>query len=192
MEKRKTICTFSGSSLGQREAYTRDAALLGRLIGENNFDLVYGGGAIGLMGIVADEAKKHGSFVLGVLPESMNKKEVRVKNVESELLIVKDMHERKRTMYQRGDFFVALPGGIGTFEELMEIFTWKQLGYHKKGIVLLNTENYYSSLIQQFERAVSDGFLKEEVLSSICVAQKPEDVLSYINGYKEEKLPEKI
>lgn len=190
--RKKSICTFSGSSFGRKEEYVKEAVELGRLIGENGLSLVYGGGSLGLMGAVARNARESGAEVIGILPEAMNKDYVVEGNVETTLLVVRDMHERKKLMYEKSDAFIALPGGIGTLEELFEIFTWKQLGYHVKPVVLLNVKNYFDHIISFLKHSVEEGFLTKEVFSSLHVAENAKDALDMALSEERESLPEKI
>ena len=190
--RKKSICTFSGSSFGRKEEYVKEAVELGCLIGENGLSLVYGGGSLGLMGAVARNARESGAEVIGILPEAMNKDYVVEGNVETTLLVVRDMHERKKLMYEKSDAFIALPGGIGTLEELFEIFTWKQLGYHVKPVVLLNVKNYFDHIISFLKHSVEEGFLTKEVFSSLHVAENAKDALGMALSEERESLPEKI
>ena len=190
--RKKSICTFSGSSFGRKEEYVKEAVELGCLIGENGLSLVYGGGSLGLMGAVARNARESGAEVIGILPEAMNKDYVVEGNVETTLLVVRDMHERKKLMYEKSDAFIALPGGIGTLEELFEIFTWKQLGYHVKPVVLLNVKNYFDHIISFLKHSVEEGFLTKEVFSSLHVAENAKDALDMALSEEDEMLPEKI
>ena len=133
MDRIRSITVFCGSSDGRDKAYREAAAKLGKAMADMDIALVYGGGSRGLMGIIAETVHDAGGHVTGVLPESMNTSAVRQKSVESEIIIVPSMHERKKTMYAMGDAYIAMPGGIGTMEELCEIYTWRQLRYHIGG-----------------------------------------------------------
>ena len=144
-----------------------------------------------MMGTIADTVSSNGGHVTGVLPEKMDIPSVRTKAVESKLIIVKDMHERKKTMYGLADAFLALPGGIGTLEELMEIFTWKQLKYHDKPVGLLNINGYYDTLLSFLDKMVIEGFLDEKIKESLSVIDKTEDVLERLSSMQEE-LPDKL
>ena len=158
---------------------------------QNGISLVYGGGNRGLMGIIADTVSSNGGHVTGVLPEKMDLPSVRTKDVESKLIIVKDMHERKKTMYGLSDAFLALPGGIGTLEELMEIFTWKQLKYHDKPVGILNINGYYDTLLSFLDKMVTEGFLDKKIKESLSVIDKTEDVLERLSALQKE-LPDKL
>jgi uncharacterized protein (TIGR00730 family) len=147
------------------------------MMAQHGIDLVYGGGTRGLMGVLADTLRQAGREVTGVLPRAMNKPSVRTHAAESALIITDGMHQRKDTMYRLGDGFVALPGGIGTLEELMEIYTWLQLGYHHKPIGLLNTNDYYGHLVDFLKHSEHEGFLGKECLDALCVDDDPERLL---------------
>lgn len=183
METIRSIAVFSGASFGNKPEYREAAAALGKAIGNKGLTLIYGGGYCGLMGAIAETAGKAGSHVIGVLPEAMNTKDVRLKDVETELIIVPDMHERKRLMYELADAFIAAPGGIGTMEELSEIYTWRQLGYHSKNIALYNPYGYWDPFIRMIDRGNQEGFISEAVRNILIVESDPERLL--------EKLAEK-
>ena len=157
----RRICVFCGSNLGIGPVYRDAAVVLGQLLAAGGIELVYGGGNIGLMGVLADAVLESGGRVIGVIPESLMAKEVGHAGL-TELRIVKSMHERKALMADLSDGFIAMPGGFGTFEEFCEIVTWSQLGIHAKPCGLLNVEGYYDPLLKLFDRAVREGFLREE------------------------------
>ena len=157
----RRICVFCGSNLGTNLAYGDAAVILGRLLVEREIELVYGGGNIGLMGVLADAVLQAHGRVIGVIPESLMVREVGHAGL-TDLRIVKSMHERKALMSDLSDGFIALPGGFGTFEEFCEVVTWSQLGIQSKPCGLLNLEGYYDPLLALFDRAVSEGFLREE------------------------------
>ncbi len=157
----RRICVFCGSRPGVRPAYREAAEALGRLFAERGIELVYGGGNVGLMGIVADSCLAAGGKVVGVIPRALLEWEVGHEGL-TRLEGVDSMHTRKARMAELADGFIALPGGLGTFEELFEILTWAQLGFHNKPVGLLNTEGYYLPLIQMLDRGVSEGFMKSE------------------------------
>jgi uncharacterized protein (TIGR00730 family) len=175
-----TLCVYCGSRHGEREAYGAAARALGAAIGARGWQLVYGGGRVGLMGTVADATLAAGGRVIGVIPESLVQREVQHLGL-SELHVVPDMHVRKRMMAERAHAFIALPGGIGTLEELYEVWTWRQLGYHRKPIGLLNTEGYYDALLQFMSHAVSEGFLTPEQHSVVTVASDPAELLATLD-----------
>lgn len=153
-----SICVYCGSRPGLNPAFAAAAAQVGHWIGERGGQLVYGGGKSGLMGIVADAALQSGARVVGVIPKALVEKEWAHRGC-TELHIVETMHDRKRMMAERADGFMALPGGIGTFEELFEVWTWRQLGYHDKPIGILNIARYYDRLLEFLASSVTEQFL---------------------------------
>ena len=156
----KTVSVYCGSSMGKEKIYLDKATELGELIYEKGISLVYGGGNIGLMGVIANTVLQKGGRVTGVLPHFLNKKEVGNLDVD-ELILVDSMHERKQKISDLSDAFIAMPGGFGTLEEVAEMLTWTQLGLSKKPIGLLNVNGYYDHLLAQFDHMVEQGFLKE-------------------------------
>ena len=179
----KRICVFAGSNSGARVEYVAAARELGRVLGERQLGLVYGGGRVGLMGALADEALSGGGRVIGVMPEALVAKEVAHRGL-SELRVVKSMHERKAMMAGLADGFVALPGGWGTVEEFFEVLTWGQLGFHRKPCGLLNIHGYYDRLLSFAEHAVDEGFVKREHSSMISVSDSPSELLDGMAAYK--------
>lgn len=157
----RRICVFCGSNSGNNSAYRAAAIEVGRLLAGRDIEVVYGAGNIGLMGILADAALAAGGRVIGVIPESLMAKEVGHPGL-TELRIVKSMHERKAIMSDLSDAFIAMPGGFGTFEEFCEVVTWSQLGIQSKPCGLLNVEGYYDPLLELFDHAVREGFLRAE------------------------------
>ena len=155
-----SICVYCGSRPGGDPLFTTAAQAVGRWIGERGGQLVYGGGRSGLMGEVAQATRQAGGRVVGVIPQALVDKEL-ANHACDELHIVQTMHERKAIMAERSDAFVALPGGIGTFEELFEVWTWRQLGYHDKPIGLLNTDGYYSAMLQFLNSCVGGGLMSD-------------------------------
>lgn len=153
-----SICVYCGSRSGLSPAYAAAAAQVGHWIGSHGGQLVYGGGKSGLMGIVADAALQSGARVVGVIPKALVEKEWAHQGC-TELYIVDTMHDRKRMMAERADAFLALPGGIGTFEELFEVWTWRQLGYHDKPIGILNVAGYYDRMMEFLASSVTEQFL---------------------------------
>ncbi|RZU03077.1 TIGR00730 family Rossman fold protein [Rivibacter subsaxonicus] len=170
--ERLSICVYCGSRHGERPAYTAAARLLGTTIGELGMRLVYGGGNVGLMGEVADAALAAGAPVLGVIPRALMEREVGHRGL-TELRVVETMHQRKQLMAEQADAFIALPGGIGTFEELFEVWTWRQLGYHDQPIGLLNIGGYYDPLLQFLDRSVAEGFVSSAVRALLQVDTDP-------------------
>ncbi len=156
----KNITVFCGSNSGFRAEYAEAAVNLARCLAERNIRLIYGGGNVGLMGIIADEVMRSGGEVIGIIPESLDKKEVGHRGI-TELRVVSSMHERKALMAELTDGFIAMPGGIGTFEEFFEILTWAQLGFHEKPCGILNVAGYYDGLLALCDNAVSEGFLRD-------------------------------
>jgi uncharacterized protein (TIGR00730 family) len=159
-----SVCVYCGSRHGARESYAAAARRLGQLIGERGWQLVYGGGRVGLMGELADAALAAGARVVGVIPDSLMRREVGHPGL-SELHVVQTMHMRKQAMAERADAFVALPGGIGTFEELFEVWSWRQLGYHDQPIGLLEVDGYYEPLLAFMRRSTAEGFTSAEMMA---------------------------
>ena len=155
-----SVCVYCGSRPGDNAAYTQAAQAVGQWIGTHQGQLVYGGGRSGLMGTVAEATRLAGGRVVGVIPQALVDKELANRQCD-ELHIVQTMHERKAMMAERSDAFIALPGGIGTFEELFEVWTWRQLGYHDKPLGLLNVAGYYDGLLGFLQTSVASGFMGE-------------------------------
>ena len=153
-----SLCVYCGSRQGELSAYSDAARAVGREIGRCGWQLVYGGGRAGLMGVVADAALDAGASVVGVIPHSLMDRELGHVGL-TELHVVDTMHQRKTLMAERSDAFLALPGGIGTFEELFEVWTWRQLGYHDKPIGLLNVAGYYDTLLSFLQHSLGQGFM---------------------------------
>lgn len=177
--RRPSLCVYCGSRLGDREAYAEAAWQVGTEIGRRGWQLVYGGGRAGLMGRVADAALAAGAPVIGVIPQSLMDREVGHAGL-SELHVVQTMHERKLLMAERSDAFLALPGGIGTFEELFEVWTWRQLGYHDKPVGLLNVDGYYDALLGFLEQTVTQGFVAPPQRALLQVEADPVRLLDDI------------
>lgn len=171
-----SLCVYCGSRAGLNPGFAQAAQQVGRWIGQNGARLVYGGGHGGLMGIVADAALVAGAEVIGVIPHALVEKEWAHRGC-TELHVVDSMHDRKRMMAERADAFLALPGGIGTFEELFEVWTWRQLGYHDKPIGLLNTAGYYDSLLGFLQQAVKQEFMGPWQMDLIRAAPDPSILL---------------
>ena len=178
----KNICVFAGSSVGNRESYSKAAEKLAQAIIENGHRIVYGGGSNGLMGILGDVATEMGGHVTGVITEQLNAVEVGHKRL-SELVIVKTMHDRKRIMAERSDSVICLPGGVGTWEEFFESLTWNQLGLQSKPIVLLNIEDYYSTLAEFIEHSVLEGFLPRSTASELIFVDSIPAAIEHIENY---------
>ena len=171
-----SICVYCGSRPGNQPEFTAIAKQVGTWIGAHGGQLVYGGGRNGLMGTVADSAMAAGGRVIGVIPKALVDKE-QAHDGCTELHIVETMHERKRIMADHADAFLALPGGIGTFEEFFEVWTWRQLGYHDKPIGLLNMNGYYDSLLAFLTASVGEGFMPDWLMPLITVGVKAEPLL---------------
>jgi uncharacterized protein (TIGR00730 family) len=174
-----SVCVYCGSRHGARPAYTAAAQALGRAIGAQGWQLVYGGGKVGLMGEVADASLAAGARVVGVIPESLQKLEVGHRGLH-ELHVVPTMHVRKQMMAERADVFIALPGGIGTLEELYEVWTWRQLGYHDQPIGLLNVDGYFDALLRFMDHTVAEGFLSPEQRANLIVGSDPVALLAQL------------
>lgn len=172
MRKLKRICVFCGSSLGARPAYKEMAERLGELLAERGIGVVFGGGCIGLMGALADAALRKDGEVIGVIPESLVRREIAHKGV-TKLHVVETMHQRKGLMADLSDAFIALPGGYGTLEELLEAITWSQLGIQQKPCGLLNVEKYWDGLLRALDHAVDEQFVRPGNAQLVLVAQNP-------------------
>lgn len=172
----KSICVYCGANPGTLPIYRESAMRLGQLLAKARVQIVYGGGNVGLMGIIADAALAEGGHVLGVIPESLEKLEVAHRGL-TELRIVRSMHERKLMMAEHSQAFIALPGGIGTAEEIFEVFTWSQLGIHLKPCGILNVGGFYDGFIQQIQRMVTDGFLRAEQAEQLIIDDDIERLL---------------
>jgi len=173
------VCVFCGSGAGTNPIYSLAAKQLAVALVETNSTLVYGGGNIGLMGIIADEVLQHQGRVIGVIPDFLMKREVGHTGV-SQLEIVSTMHERKKRMCDLSDAFIAMPGGWGTLDELAEILTWKQLGLIHQPIGILNVNSFFDHLLAQMETMVSSGFLKEANYQQIQASESPSQLLTLL------------
>ena len=178
----RKICVYAGSSPGLLPEYKETAGLLGKSLAENDIDLVYGGAGIGLMGAVADTILKNGGKVIGVIPKSIAHKVAH--GYLTELHLVDSMHERKKKMFDLSDGFIALPGGLGTIEEVMEVLTWSQLGLHAKPCGLLNTGGYFNKLLDFIDHAVSQRFMRQEHRDMILVEISPAALLNRFKDYR--------
>ena len=179
----KSICVFCGSSMGVRPVYKEAAQTLGKTLASQKFRLVYGGGNVGLMGVVADAVLLAGGEVIGVIPEFLAAKEI-AHNELTVLHVVSSMHERKTKMADLADAFIALPGGYGTLEEFCEILTWAQLGLHQKPCGLLNVERYFDPLLRLFDHAVKEEFLKPALRSLVLEASDAQSLLDLFATYQ--------
>jgi uncharacterized protein (TIGR00730 family) len=186
----KRICVFCGSNAGHNPRYREEAIRLGKLLAARNIELIYGGGNIGLMGIVADACLEAGGKVIGVIPVALMGKEVAGESVDHQTLtrleVVDSMHTRKARMAELADGFIALPGGFGTFEEFCEILTWGQLGFHVKPMGLLNVEGFYDPLLGLFDHAVKEGFLRQQNRNMALAETDIERLLDVMTHYRPE------
>ncbi|WP_413194808.1 TIGR00730 family Rossman fold protein [Pararobbsia alpina] len=179
----RSVCVYCGSSSGAEPVYAEAAREFGRALAEAGITLVYGGGKVGLMGIVADEAMKHGGKAVGVIPELLFGKEVGHTGL-TQLHVVKDMHERKKMMADLADAFVALPGGVGTYEELFEVYTWAQLGYHQKPVGVLNVAGYFDPLKAMLDHTVKAGFMRQAYLDLLQMADTTSALIDKLQRYE--------
>ena len=176
----QAIAIFCGSQKGNNPIYAQHATELGKIITENNLTLIYGGGKNGLMGIAANSVMNSGGKVYGVIPKVLMQWESQHEGI-TELLVVEDMHVRKRTIYERCDAAIILPGGFGSMDELFEILTWNQLSIHDKRIFILNSNGFYDHLLAQMQKMAEESFLYGELEEKFVVLQEPTDLLEYIN-----------
>jgi uncharacterized protein (TIGR00730 family) len=179
----KRIAVYCGSNKGQRPEYAAAAEELGAHLAREKIELVYGGGMVGLMGIVADAVLKHGGHVIGVIPERLVIKEV-VHEKLPDLRVVKTMHERKALMAELADGFIALPGGFGTFEELFEVLTWSQLGLHQKPFGLLDVGGFYRQLQEFLDHARGEGFIRPQHRALVLVEDNAEKMLARMRTFR--------
>jgi uncharacterized protein (TIGR00730 family) len=177
------VCVFCGSSPGARPAYAEATAEVGRLLADEGIGVVYGGGHVGLMGVLADTAMAAGGEVIGVMPQALVDREIGHTAI-TELRVVGSMHERKALMADLADAFVALPGGAGTLEELAEVYTWAQLGLHDKPCGLLDVEGYFSGLVDFLDHAVRERFLGEEHRGMLLVEREPPRLIERLREFE--------
>ncbi len=175
------VALYCGSRSGNHLIYQQTAVELAHTLAQNNFGLVYGGASIGLMGQVADQFIQNGAQTVGVIPEFMLDYEIAHHQL-TELHVVKSMHERKALMAQRASAFIALPGGLGTFEEILEVATWGQLNQHQKPMMLYNVNGFYNSLIAQLDHAVVERFLPPQHRAKLIVCDKPVQILNVLHN----------
>ncbi|KAM6547705.1 hypothetical protein CsatB_019381 [Cannabis sativa] len=181
----KRICVFCGSSSGKKPGYQEAAVDLGNELVERRIDLVYGGGSVGLMGLVSQAVHDGGRHVLGVIPKTLMPREITGESV-GEVRTVTDMHQRKAEMARQADAFIALPGGYGTLEELLEVITWAQLGIHRKPVGLLNVDGYYNSLLSFIDKAVDEGFISPTARRIIVSAPTAKQLVRLLEDYTPE------
>ncbi|WP_216797438.1 TIGR00730 family Rossman fold protein [Candidatus Vallotia tarda] len=177
-----SVCVYCGSAVGYRDEYQQAARAFGRALVHAGMKLVYGGGRHGLMGEIADAVLQANGYVIGVIPKLLLEKEINYRNL-TELHVVENMHERKKMMADLSDAFVALPGGTGTFEELLEIYTWAQLGYHEKPLGLLNVSGYHDPLLALLHHAANEGFMRYDYISLLQVRSDAQELLDRLQRY---------
>ena len=178
----KNICVFAGSSLGNRAIYSESAKLLAKEIVSNGYNIVFGGGSNGLMGILADSAIENQGYIIGVITERLDDIEVGHPGL-NELVVVDTMHTRKKLMAEKSDAIICLPGGVGTWEEFFESLTWNQLGIQSKPIVILNIENYYATLKEFVNHAVAEGFLPNSTSKELLFIDTIEEAMDEIKNF---------
>ncbi|MEA2953843.1 MAG: hypothetical protein QOJ96_3363 [Alphaproteobacteria bacterium] len=176
MSMLRTICVYCGSGPGSNPAFVKAAQDFGRILAENKIRLVYGGGSVGLMGELATSVLDHGGTVTGIIPDFLTGREQVLQRAQ-EVVVTRDMHERKRIMFERSDGFVALPGGIGTLEELVEQLTWAQLGRHKKPILVANIDGFWDPLCALIDHMQNLEFIRPGLTVKLLIAKKVEDIL---------------
>ncbi|KAJ7531035.1 hypothetical protein O6H91_14G029700 [Diphasiastrum complanatum] len=178
----KRICVFCGSNSGKKRSYSDAALDLGREMVQRKIDLVYGGGSVGLMGLIARQVDEGGCHVTGVIPKALMPREITGQSV-GEVLAVSDMHQRKAEMARQADAFVALPGGYGTLEELLEMITWSQLGIHNKPVGLLNVDGYYNPLLSLFDKGCEEGFIHSGFRQIVVSASSANELICKLEDY---------
>lgn len=183
----RRLCVYCGSNRGTSPSFTEAAVELGRALASRGIGLVYGGGHVGLMGVIADAVLAGGGEVIGVIPQALQDKELGHSGL-SEMHVVGSMHERKQLMADLSDGFIAMPGGIGTLEELFETFTWLQLGFHDKSVALLNVGGFYDGIITFVRQLTRDGFLKPEHEDCLLVDDNVESLLEKMHGFQPPQL----
>jgi uncharacterized protein (TIGR00730 family) len=183
------VCVFCGSSPGARPEYAEAARALARELVRRRLGVVYGGGSVGLMGILADAALAEGGDVIGVIPRGLASRELLHAGL-TELRVVESMHERKATMAELADAFVSLPGGLGTLEETLEVLTWSQLGIRRKPVALLNVRGYWDALLRLLTHAADEGFVRREYLGLLLTAERPETLLEQLARWEAPGLPQ--
>jgi uncharacterized protein (TIGR00730 family) len=179
----RRVCVYAGSNPGSHPAYAEAAQALATTMAERSIGLVYGGGKVGLMGVLADTMLEHGGEAIGVMPQALIDREIGHPGL-TELRVVDSMHERKALMAELSDGFVAVPGGIGTLEELIEVYTWSQLGIHEKACGVLNVRGYYDHLAALLDHAVAEGFLRPQHRAVLSVASEPAELLDRLAAYE--------
>ncbi|MDD3224810.1 MAG: TIGR00730 family Rossman fold protein [Clostridium sp.] len=193
----KRLCVYSGSNPGKNDKYSELTKKLGKVLVQNGIDLVYGGSKIGLMGRIAKEVSNNGGHVIGVIPKGLFVDDMINENL-AELIMTEDLSARKKKMEELSDGFIALPGGLGTYEELFEVLSWAQLGLHKKPIGILNIDHFYDPLLELLKNTCKEGFMKESNLKLLLVSDDPLELLEMMKTYtppvmekKWDEMPEK-
>jgi hypothetical protein len=181
MNQIKTVCVYCGSGPGTNPHFVEAAQALGKIFAENHVRLVYGGGSVGLMGAIAKSVLEHGGNVTGIIPDFLRARENALTRVQ-EMIVTPDMHERKRLMFERSDAFVALPGGVGTLEELVEMMTWQQLGRHSKPILVANIDGFWEPLMALIAHMRSAQFIRPNLEVDLLKAERVEDILPRLRG----------
>ena len=181
MSNIKTVCVYCGSGPGNNPHFMEAAKAFGKALAENGIRLVYGGGSLGLMGAVATSVLDHGGTVTGIIPDFLKVRENALTRVQ-EMIVTPDMHERKRLMFEHSDAFVALPGGVGTLEELVEMLTWQQLGRHAKPILLANIDGFWEPLLALFAHMRATQFIRSGLSVDILKAERVEDILPQLRA----------
>jgi uncharacterized protein (TIGR00730 family) len=177
----RTVCVYCGSGPGTNPRFMEAARALGKVFAENDVRLVYGGGSLGMMGAVASSVLDHGGRVTGIIPDFLTTRENALTRVQ-ELIVTPDMHERKRLMFEHSDAFVAMPGGVGTLEELVEQLTWKQLGRHAKPVLLANVDGFWEPLLALFTHMRATEFIRPSLSFDILKAERVEDILPQLRA----------
>jgi len=172
----KSVCVYCGSSFGSDSSHEAAATRLGQLIAEAGLRLVYGGGSVGLMGTIANSALESGGKVTGIIPHFLEKREEMLETLD-DLIVTRDMHERKLLMFERSDAFIALPGGIGTLEEAVEMMTWAQLGQHRKPVLLANINGFWSPLMELFDHMRAQGYIRPDSEVPYLLAKSIDEIL---------------
>jgi uncharacterized protein (TIGR00730 family) len=191
LERMKTIAVYCGSSAGVNGVYQEQTRLLGQALVHRNISVVFGGGKVGLMGVLADAVLEAGGHVTGIIPGFLHVKEVAHDGL-SEMIAVETMHDRKALIHDMSDGAIALPGGFGTLDELFEMLTWGQLGLHQKPVGILNTNGYYTHILEAIATMVKEGFLKKVNMDMVLVSEEIEELLEQMHTYRAPAVPKWI
>jgi uncharacterized protein (TIGR00730 family) len=186
MDHLKSVCVYCGSGVGTNPSHAEAARILGRALAEQGIRLIYGGGSIGLMGLVARATLEAGGAVTGIIPRFLEERELVMPDL-TETIVTQDMHERKMLMFERADAFAALPGGVGTLEELVEQITWEQLGQHEKPVLLANIDGFWDAFISLLEQMRRENYIRTEFEVSCLVADRAEDIVPMLQRAIEER-----